>query len=70
MQHLRDVLARLVAKLDAVAEHPDYKAIMGLAFAHGLAYRGPTYARELHEAEMALLSTPPTSPSPSPSSEA
>ena len=53
---VRNALAALVNKLDAVVSDPSFGQVFTSAYMHGIEYTGPDFGKELEEAKRALLS--------------
>lgn len=49
----------LISRLEEIDSHPSCKSILGIAFAHGVKYTGPSWSEPLNECRAALNNQEP-----------
>lgn len=57
-RELADASQALIDRLKEIDEHPSYKGILGIAFAHGVHYTGPSWHEPLTVLEEVLAKLP------------
>ena len=58
IERLTGVLKSLVERLHEVLADKNYQSVWQLAYIHGIRYKGPTYTKELGDAERELTPLP------------